>query len=116
MVYEKSASCRWVGRWFERALERLKYIRDVFVKISDFSGHRADNFGLIRRKMLKLLSPLGMLDLEGVNTIIILVEENESLTSLLPKSPYIWNSSMTQVAEIFSLVCASAVQGDRVRS
>jgi hypothetical protein len=65
--------------------------------------------------MLQLLSPLGMLDLEGVNTIIILAEENESLTSLLPKSPYIWNYSMTQAAEIFSLVCASAVQGDRVR-
>jgi hypothetical protein len=96
-------------------LEWLKYIRDIFVKISDFSGHRADNFGLIRRKMLQLLSPLGMLDLEGVNTVIILAEENENLTSLLPKSPYIWNYSMTQVAEIFSLVCASAVQGDRVR-
>jgi hypothetical protein len=56
--------------------------------------------------MLKLLSPLGMLYLEGVNTIIILAEKNESLTSLLPKSPYIWNYSATQVAEIFSLVCA----------
>jgi hypothetical protein len=54
---------------------------------------------LIRRKMLKLLSPLGMLDLEGINTIIILEEENESLTSLFPKSPYIWNYSITQVAE-----------------
>jgi hypothetical protein len=65
--------------------------------------------------MLQLLSPLGMLDLEGVKTFIIKLEESRSLTSLLPKSPYIWNYSATRVAEIFSLVCASAVQGDRVR-